>query len=280
MTTVEKIKSRVSSMTKSERTVALFFLEHSGDFAFYTLHEISEKTGLSTTSVLRFCRSLGFAGFKDFRNFVRNEGYYQPDLPVKFNRFSKREHSDSMLPDAFNQGIVCINETFKNISVESAKAAVSLIIEAKRVFTFGMKESYALAHYAYTRLFTVRNNVFLLNADTSGNIEQILSLTEGDVCVFFLFHRYSKASLELLPLLKERKVKIILITSAPTTSVENYAEVMLCCKIDLGGIKNTFAAPIVLTDYLLSATAVSSGETALSHMKEIEELFKKSNTLG
>ncbi len=280
MTTVEKIKSRLSSMTKSERTVALFFLEHSGDFAFYTLEEVSEKTHLSTTSVLRFCRSLGFSGFKEFRNFVRNEVYYQPDLPVKFNRFSKHEHSDSMLPDAFNQGIACINETFNNISIENAKAAVSHIINANRVFTFGMKESYALAHYAYTRLFTVRSDVFLISAEISENVEQILSLKDGDVCVFFLFHRYSKSSLELLPLLKERGAKIILITSAPTVSVENYADVLLCCKIDLGGIKNTFAAPIVLIDYLLSATAVSSGEKALSHMKKIEELFRKSNTLG
>ena len=81
--------------------------------------------------------------------------------------------------------------------------AVSHISTAKRVFTFGMKESFALAHYAYTRLLTVRKNVCVLNAGYNGEIESILSMNKDDVCVAFVFHRYTKQALQVLDMLKK-----------------------------------------------------------------------------
>ena len=41
--------------------MASYFLGHSNDFAFCTLDKIAATMDTSTTSVIRFCRRLGFA---------------------------------------------------------------------------------------------------------------------------------------------------------------------------------------------------------------------------
>lgn len=280
MNTVDKINQCFENMTKSERRVASYFLGHLNDFAFYTLDKLASEMEISTTSVIRFCRKLGFSGFKEFQETLRSEIKYQPNLPDKFHRTLDTTLNDELLSQTIQQDIRCIQQTFNNMSYESLAAALQYITNAKRVFTFGMKESYALAHYTYTRFLSVRNNVFILNAGYNGDIEPILSLTKDDVCVVFLFHRYTKQTLQILPLLKKQGAKVILITSAPYDSVEKEVSLLIPCCVDANGIKNSFVAPICLADYLCNAIAVHNGENTLLYMQQCEALFKSGSVLG
>ena len=175
--------------------------------------------------------------------------------------------------------MAAIHKTFSDISIKDIAIAVKSICEAERVFVFGMRESYAIAHYAYTRFLTVRSNVFLLNAGYNGEIEGVLSLKKGDVCVVSLFHRYTKSAFEILKVLKDRGVFTVVITDSEHGEIAQYASVILVCHVDSKGIKNSAVAPVCLLNYLCNATAMSIGESSLRYMKESEELFKDISVL-
>ena len=271
----EKIKSNLSEMTKSERIVATYFLSNQNAFAFETLDSVAEKINISTTSVIRFCRRVGFSGYKDFQDSVRAGFKSNLTLPDKFSRAIETENHDIQFPQIAQNAINCIERTFAEASVGQIQAAIDAITNAKRVFCFGLKESYALAHYAYTRFLTVRSNVFMLSAGHSGEIESVLSLDKDDVCVFFLFHRYTKPAPKILEFLKQRGVTVILITSPPYEELEDNASILLPCYVDVNGIKNSSVAPVCLTDHLCNGVVVASGDKMLDYMKKSEELFKE-----
>ncbi len=84
MNIVETIKDALDDLTRSERQVASYYLAHPNDFAFCTLDAIAVKIDTSTTSVLRFCRRIGFRGYKDFQQAVQSQINIQPQLPDKF----------------------------------------------------------------------------------------------------------------------------------------------------------------------------------------------------
>ena len=279
MNIVEQIKEELDSMTKSERQVATYFLGHLNDFAFHTLDQVAGAAGVSTTSVIRFCRRVGYSGYKGFQDNLRGEIAYQPTLPTKYQRVVNESLSDGLLAQTMQQGILCVERTFAELPGAVLARAVQTIMEARRVFTFGTKESCALAHYAYTRLLTVRSDAYLLGA-YNGCVESIQSLTEEDACIVFLFHRYSSETLRILPMLKRRGAAIVLVTSRPYDRLEPYASVLLPCYVDAHGIKNTFLAPVCLMDYLCNATAVQDGEKALERLKQLEELVQTSSILG
>ena len=281
MNITAKINQNFNDMTKSERQVASYFQEHSDDFAFYTLDRISDEIGISTTSVIRFCRRLGFTGYKTFQETLRTDVKYQhADLPHKYQRTLDINNKDELLSQIIQRSVHCIQQTFHNVPNESLASAVRYIMKAQKVFTFGMRESFALAHYTYTRFQTIRVNVSLLKYGYNGDVESVLSLTPNDVCIVYLFHRYTKQTLQILPMLKNQGVKIILVTSAPYENIETYATVLLSCDVNINGIKNSAIAPICLADYLCNAVAVLNGEETLEYMKEIEELFKTNSILG
>ena len=279
MNVVEQIRLELDSMTKSERQVASYFLGHLNDFTFHTLDQVAGSAGTSTTSVIRFCRRLGYSGYKALQEQLRKEISYQPTLPAKYKRMKDSSLSDSLLAQTLQQGILCIEKTFSEMPGDALAKATEAIMAAKRVFTFGTKESCALAHYAYTRMLAVRPDAYLLGA-YNGCIESIQSLNQEDVCIVFLFHRYSNETLGILPMLKKQGVTIILVTSSPYERLIPYATVLLPCHVDAHGIKNTSLAPVCLMDYLCNAVAVQAGEKTLERMQQLEDLMQTSSILG
>lgn len=279
MSIVDRIRIEMERMTRSERRVAVVTLGRMNDVAFFTLDELARQADVSTTTVLRFCRRLDFAGFKQFQQAVRNDLKYSPDLLDKFHRTAENQLENTLLSQTVQQGIRCIQQTFQEIPFAMVDDAVKYISKARRIYTFGMRESQALAAYAYSRLLTVRGDVFLFQEGYAGNVESILNLTDEDVFVVFLFHRYTKQTLRILEILKQRNVRVILITSPPVEAVATFATVLLPCQVDANGIKNSALAPICLADYLCNAVAMVNAEDTLQRMKQSEELFIQSEII-
>ena len=277
---IELIRLKMEQMTRSEQRVALYILGHMNDIAFFTLDELARQTDVSTTTVLRFCRRLDFDGFKQFQHTVRTDLKYSPDLLDKFHRTADNQLEDTLLAQTVQQGIRCIQQSFREMPFEVVDDAVKRIAGARRVYTFGMRESQALAAYAYSRLLTVRGDVFLYQDGYTGNVEALLSSTDADVFVVFLFHRYTRQTLRILEVLKERNVQVILITSPPVEMVARLATVLLPCQVDANGIKNSALAPICLADYLCNAVAMVNAEATLQRMRQSEELFARSEVIG
>ena len=280
MNTVNLVDQCFEEMTKSERRVAVFFREHLNDFAFFTLDKLADAISISTTSVIRFCRRLGFGGFKEFQDALRSDIMHQPDLLDKFRRTWDTSMDDELLTQTVQRGIRCIQNTFHTISYETLAESVKLLVKAKRVFTFGMKEAHALAHYAYTRFYDVRTDVHLLSAVPNGDAEEVLDISPEDVCIAFLFHRYTRASVSTLPIFKARGAKLILITCEPYDSVQAFADVLLPCRVDFSGVKNSYAAPVCLCDCLCNRVAAIDPERTKARMEALEKLYDDYMILG
>ena len=56
-----KLEQRIQSahLTRTEKVIADYFLEHSGSLYFLTAKDIALALGVSDTSVIRLCRTLG-----------------------------------------------------------------------------------------------------------------------------------------------------------------------------------------------------------------------------
>lgn len=278
MSIIEKINSEYPQMTKSEKALSAYLLAHLDEFETLSIQELADRNNVSTTTLIRFTRKLGYDGYKEFKRAVCSSSVVHPNLISKFEHIAFLSNN-KILSDTINHGFTCIEDTFSRLSAEKIDRTISLLTKSRRVYTFGMKESYALAHYAYTRLYTVRDNTLLLNI-SNGDVEALLDVQKDDVCLAFLFHRYTKRSLEVLSLLQKIGVPVILVTNDPYDSVEKYAEVVLPCTVYGVGIKNTSIAPICLLDYFCNVIATNNSKKSLDRMKSIEELLKDQSALG
>ena len=280
MNITERVTQHFQEMSKSEQAVASYFLDQVQDFALYTLDNVADNIGVSTTSVIRFCRKLGFAGYKDFQNQLRSEVNIHRTLPEQFRMLESLHDQSALVQRILQDGIANIEKTFAEIPGQTLRDAAQIIHQAKRVFTFGMRESLALAHYTYTRLATARGNTQILDVGYNGMVEQALDLTEEDVVIVFLFHRYTAQSCRVLPYISAQGAKVILITSAPYNTLERFATIVLPCHVKTQGVKNTSLAPICLADYFCNAVALLNKENTDERVRKIEQVFQSEQVLG
>ncbi|MCQ2420046.1 MAG: MurR/RpiR family transcriptional regulator [Clostridia bacterium] len=255
MTVFQLVQQQYEEMTRTEKTVAICFMNHTQSFAFSTLEQAAELASTSTTSVIRFCRRLGFAGFKEFQRALQGDVSRHLDLSERLDASLQSGSRNALLERTLSESIRNLESTFSDFQQSSLEDATRRICGARRIFVFGMRESLALAHYAYTRLLTVRPEVYMLDVGYNAMFERALDLTPDDLCIWFLFHRYTAISRQMLRFVRGYGVQMLLITEAPFEEISCFADVILPCRVQTGGIKNSAVAPIGLLDYLCSAAA-------------------------
>ena len=68
-----RITENMNSLTKSQRTVADYILRHLDNIPFYTLEKLSKETNVSTTTIIRFARSVGCESYSEMQELLQDE---------------------------------------------------------------------------------------------------------------------------------------------------------------------------------------------------------------
>jgi DNA-binding MurR/RpiR family transcriptional regulator len=143
-----------------------------------------------------------------------------------------------------------------------------------------MRSSFALAHYMTSRLGQIRPNVRLIQSAGMIYPEELIGCNGQDVCIAFLFPRYSKTAANLILWLRKRGVRIILFTSQNYSAIRTYGDIFLPCSVRGVSFKNSFAAPICLINYISAAIALLDRSRAIETLQQTEEFLNKGYHLG
>lgn len=285
----QKIDAQSPHFTNSQKNVADYITNHMNKVAFHTLDELSRKIGVSTTTIIRFSRALGYDGFSEMQKAIQQDIYSSTSqklsLPERLpdpEMFPDNEISsgNELLSDSFENDIQNIRQTLAAQKSEDLDAAVSSIAEARSVYILGMRSSFSPAYYMASRLGEIRKNVHLIQSAGMIYPEEIVNAGPDDVCVAYLFPRYSKVSSSIISWMKNSGVKIILITSLNYQAVSGYGDIILPCAISSLSYKNSFVGPFCLTNYLITALVRQNPKEAQSILEKTESILSQGFYLG
>ena len=110
--------------------------------------------------------------------------------------------------------------------------------------------------------------------------EEIADAGKGDVCIAYLFPRYSKTTANLISYMRKQGVKIILFTSINHSAVNSYGDIIIPCAVRGISYKNTYAAPISVVNYLTAALVSKNMETAKKNLAKAEDILSQGYYLG
>ena len=69
----ERLNEAVSSASKADRALAAYMLAEFGGLPFETAASLAAKVAVSEPTVGRFCRAMGYDGFKDLKKSLRSD---------------------------------------------------------------------------------------------------------------------------------------------------------------------------------------------------------------
>ncbi len=269
----EQIRSKYNSLPKNQRKIADFFINNFDRIPFLNVQDLSDSTGASVASIVRFAQRSGYKGFSELRDSITDslqKGLHNSEI---FPLFEKRKVEDDLLTEVANLDIKNINDTLNLIERKSFNYVIDRISSAERVFTAGLGISYLLAEILAYQLTQVGiNSTVLMHTHTLFH-EQVLFLNSKDLLILFSFPPYSKETIDVAKFAEERKIDVIAITNKPASPITFYTKANLIVESRNMLFTNSFAAISVLINAIATSCAVKDKPRAKKILKESEEIM-------
>jgi len=221
---VLKMKALFSELNGSEQKVISYIIEHPEEVIYLSVSDLAEKSGSSTATVVRACRSVGMKGYQDLKlNLTQNIVTPLQSISEKIN---ENDSITVVLDKVFSSTIHTLNYTRDVVDIKAVEEAVLLILNAHRIVVFGMGNSHGIATDVQHKFIRLGLNVV---AFSDSHLQSMVSahLSERDVVVAISHSGSSKDIIEAVKLAKTSNAKIISICNLGNSPLSRISDVKL-----------------------------------------------------
>lgn len=278
---IERIKSCYGHLTKAHKKIADFVLARDDIGSFLSLTDLSEQSGVTAVTVVKFCKSIGYDTFSDFKKDLQSymQAMILPRGVVKadLNKFSTMDKLESINAIIQSEEML-LKDTYSLISSESINNVIQLILSAKRVYLAARGISIPIAQILQTRLDFLSIESTLIKMDNINILpRKLINCGKDDVFIIFSFPNYSQSLGDLAECVKELDCKLICITDKMMAPPAAYSDVVLLCQTSSIIFYNSMTVPSSLVNVLATLLAIELKEQ-MSHnsdkLSEISNHFK------
>ena len=270
----EKIKSKYNALPKNHRKIADYFINNFDKIPFLNVQDISENTGASVASVVRFAQRAGYKGFSELRDSISES--LQKDIRNRdiFPLLEKHQVKDNILAEVANLDIKNINNTLNQIELRSFNKVTERILTASRVYTGGLGISYLLAEILAYQLTQVGIDASVLKHTHTLFHEQVLFMNKDDVIIMFSFPPYSVETIDVAKFATEKGIDVFAITNKPSSPITFYTKSNMIVESKNMLFTNSFAAISVLINAIATSCAVKDKSRAKRVLEEAEAIME------
>lgn len=226
MVLLDLIREHFKGMSKSQKKVANYVLDHPNDIALYAAAEFGSKIGVSESTVIRFSNALGFSGYTELQKLVREQFFKESSLTSYQQSKMVIPKNNSFHKQVMEQDRESILTTMNQIDEQAYQTAVQRLSNAKSVYVLGLRSSYSAANWLSFSLGLVKENVHFMRPDTEDVIRTITQMDEHSVVIIISFHRYLKETIQIAGLIRKQKSYIIGISDSILAPIHAYSDVL------------------------------------------------------
>lgn len=273
------IEKHKDGFTSQQMRISNFISHDFELIAFKSLKSFALLAGVSTTSVIRFSRSLGLGGYKELQELIRDNFFKKESMPRRLKDIEFDSNSD-LLNEIFSQEIENIKTTMLLQDLGNIEKVIKSLEDSENIYVLGMRSSFSLAYYFFSRFAQVKENVHLIQ--TSGMMfpEEISGISKKDCLIAFVYPRYSRVTVNILSMIKEVGTKNIVFTSEMTPQLQKISDMVLSSSVEGVMFKNSYTAAVCLIDYLIAYYVRENKDESLKQLDKIETRLTKGSYLS
>lgn len=212
--------------------VGEFVLHEQSNLHKYTINQIAEYSYTSKATVVRFAKTLGFDGWKEFmKAFISEMKYleqHKADADVNYP-FDAKSSVNEIIDSIKKVQIESIQDSADLLDVEMLEKDVHYLIKAKHIIIFGLSPNIFIGELFRRKMITIKKQVDIAKLGEMGIISN--TLTEDDCAIMISYSGNNEHAEPMcyIPTLLENKVSVIGITSGG----DNYMRKELDCVLTM-----------------------------------------------
>ncbi len=274
-TVAERIRARFADLTRAERQLANAMLETYPLSGVGSITAVAEASGVSTPTVARMARKLGFGGFPELQAALRAELEATISSPIaKHDRWAA-EAPEAHILNRFAEVVSDnLRQTLRQLDPGVFNAVAALLADRERgVHLVGGRITRSLADYFFAHLQVIRSGATLIPPNANTWPHYLLNMAEGDVLVAFDVRRYERDTLKLAEMAAARGVVVVLFTDQWGSPAARHAAHVFNCRIEAPSAWDSSVVPLFIVEALVAAVQTAGWAETRKRMNSLEALF-------
>ncbi|MFY0660568.1 MAG: MurR/RpiR family transcriptional regulator [Shimia sp.] len=274
-TAQETINKIYDSLTRAERQLAGVILENYPMSGMGSITRLAEKASVSTPTVARMVQKLGYTGFPEFQEALRQEVEARFSNPIAKHESWAQSAPEAHILNRFTDAVMSnIRQTLANIDPAQFDALTGLLADENRaLYITGGRITHALSEYLHLHMQVIRARVRHIRSTSNAWPHDLLDISEGDVVLIYDIRRYENSTLRLAEIAKARGAKIALITDQWQSPISQYADVSLKCRIEAPSAWDSTVSMMLLSETLIAAVQEARWDQTEDRMHALEDMF-------
>ncbi|WP_203362059.1 MurR/RpiR family transcriptional regulator [Bacillus sp. REN10] len=268
-----ELKKNYLQLSKGQQKVGEYLLKYPEEIALQPASQIGHRIGVSETTVIRLCYSLGLSGYSQLQAMVREHLIHQKShLNNYYSSKIEMAREPHLYAQVMEKDAENIRKTRDSIREEDMEQAVMKIMEANKVYITGMRTSFAPAQWLSFVLGLARDDVHLYQPATDDLMAVLQQLNSQSVFVAITFHRYVKETVKLAEMAKEQGAFVISITDSELAPIARFCDRTFVIGEGKDATLDVFPPLFSLLNALMASISVKYAESIKERQEKYERL--------
>jgi len=270
--TLIKIRGAYSTLKKTEQRIANAILRNPEEVISLSVTELAEKSEASESSVVRFCKSLGYKGYYELKISLARELVVTPQQI--YEEISPKDNVGTVKHKVFQSNILALQETIKILNDQELEKAVEAIRKARLLVFYGMAASAAVALDSAHKFLRIN----IRSVSYSDSHMQAISaslLGKGDVAFGISHSGSSKDVVDVLRIARQNGATTICLTHRTKSPITKVADIKLYTAARETALRSdamtSRIAQLSILDVLYVSVALRRYEASLQSLERTKE---------
>ena len=270
----ELVRQRQADLSPAERKLARVLLASYPIAGLESVARFAERARVSPPTVTRFITKLGFRGYPEFQEALRQEVQQRLSSPLaRYQVGGNAGRAGSAVGEALDASRHNLQATLDLISHRDVDELVELLSDVRRqVLVLGGRLSGPMARYFASQLHLLRPGIGAVDSERTAAAQQLLDLRKGDVLIVFDYRRYQGDTIESARIAADQAVNVVLFTDPWLSPASAFARQVIVTSVETVGPFDSLVGATAVLEAVIVAVLRRLGPRAESRMKSLERL--------
>ena len=271
------IQQRYDSLSKTQRRIADYLLQHPNTGCFLTLKQLSKETHTTEATVLSFSHNIGCGSFSDMRNKMQRyiSQWMFPSARLKTSALSGNA-PDSISASVINSELTALKQSYDHISDQDIDRVLALLHAAGRIYVLASDYTTTVSNVFVERFSRLGLDIRSVGGlEISPTLYHLAQMREEDLMVLFSYAPYTRLLFTLTQHLRSaRGVQVLCFSDSLSSPGVQCADAVLASVNSSPIFFNSITAPISLINLLACAYVSTYVEEYSAFDKVLSELIQ------
>lgn len=266
---IARIRSIHDQLSGSDAKIADYIINNPSEARSFTIQEFATATGLSTATISRFVKRIGYGSFRDFSLSLATVSANDATF---FGEIDEDDDTKEIVAKVFNGAQNALTATAELLDITAFGTAVTWLMSANRVGLFGIGGSSIVAFNGYHKFLRTPLDVEQ-HPDYDVQLMQAVRMHDTDVAIVISHSGRNHDTLSITRALNKNHVKVIAITAHRSSELAKLSDLVLTSSAEEINIRSesmsSVIAQMTIIDALFTLVGVQYGDKTQSIVDKI-----------